>query len=83
MSNYIIPKRTSWVGTASYMISKTGAEKLLRDIDVVGVTHGIDYFIQLRFGKSLRAYGARPMLNSAEYPSPLNPDIDVDTDIQK
>jgi len=82
MSNYIIPKRTSWVGTASYIISKMGAQKLLDYIEKNGVGHGIDYLIQLRFPDLLRAYGARPMLNFAEYLSPLNPNIEVDSDIQ-
>lgn len=82
MSDYIVPERRSYIGTASYMISKSGALKLLNDIQKTGVTHGIDYYIQLRFDKLLRAYGLRPMLNTAEYPSSLNPNMIADTDIQ-
>ncbi len=81
MSDYIIPKRTSWVGTSSYMISKSGAKKLLDDIERTGVMHGIDYYIQLRFDKLLRAYGLRPMLNFSNYYSPLCVDK-IDSDIQ-
>jgi len=82
MSDYIVPRRTSWVGTASYMISKMGAQKLLDYIEQNGVGHGIDYLIQLRFPDLLRAYGVRPMLNFADYASPLNPNVEVDSDIQ-
>jgi GR25 family glycosyltransferase involved in LPS biosynthesis len=82
MSDYIVPRRTSWLGTASYMISKMGAQKLLDYIEKNGVGHGIDYLIQLRFPDLLRAYGVRPMLNFADYASSLNPNIEVDSDIQ-
>jgi GR25 family glycosyltransferase involved in LPS biosynthesis len=82
MVQYIVPKRTSWVGTASYMISKRGAQKLMDAIDDVGVNHGIDYFMQLRFERTLRAYAARPMINFAGYTSPLNPDEHVNSDVQ-
>jgi glycosyl transferase family 25 len=83
MINYIVPNRTSWVGTASYIISKRGARKLLEYIEQNGVQHGIDYLMQLRFKDLLRAYGVNPMINFAEYESPLNPNKNVDTDIQK
>ena len=83
MINYIDPNRTSWIGTASYIISKRGARKLLEYIEKNGVQHGIDYLMQLRFKDILRAYGVNPMINFAEYASPLNPNKNVDTDIQK
>lgn len=83
MIKYIVPHRTSWIGTASYIISKRGASKLLEYIDKQGVQHGIDYLIQLQFNTLLRAYGVNPMINFAEYESPLNPKINIDSDIQK
>jgi len=83
MTKYIIPTRSSYIGTASYMISKRGASKLLDYINKNGVKHGIDYMIQLQFPTLLRAYGVNPMINFAEYSSCLNPKIDVDSDIQK
>ena len=82
MVDYIIPKRTSWVGTASYMISKRGAKKLIDHIDKFGVQHGLDYFMQLATPRMIKAYALNPMLNFAEYASPLNPKGEVDTDIQ-
>jgi GR25 family glycosyltransferase involved in LPS biosynthesis len=82
MSDYIVPERTSWVGMASYIISKRGAQKLLDYIEKNGVGYGIDYLVQLQFPDLLRAYGVRPMLNFAEYASPLNPNVEFDTDIQ-
>lgn len=81
MVEYSVPKRISYVGTASYLISKRGAQKLLSHIEKNGVGHGIDYLIQLQF-PNIRAYGADPMLNFAEYNSKYNPNINVDSDIQ-
>jgi len=83
LSDYTEPRRTSWVGTASYIISKRGAMKLLQYIEAKGVQHGIDYLIQLRSVDLLRAYVARPMLNFADYESPLNPNKNIDSDVQK
>jgi GR25 family glycosyltransferase involved in LPS biosynthesis len=83
MVKYILPTRSSYVGTASYIISKRGASKLLEYIEKNGVQHGIDYMMQLLFPKLLRAYGVNPMINYADYSSCLCPRTKVDSDIQK
>jgi len=84
MTNYIIPKRTSVLGTASYMISKRGARKLVDHIQSSGIHCGIDYLIQLLFPDTINAYGFNPMINFSHYwGSPLVPEADFDTDVQK
>jgi GR25 family glycosyltransferase involved in LPS biosynthesis len=82
MVNYIIPSRTSYVGLFSYIISRSGAKKLLDHIDKHGVAHGLDYLVQLAMPRMIKAYGLRPMLNFSEYSSSLCTKLTVDTDIQ-
>ena len=68
-------------GTFAYLISKRGAEKLLRLAETEGVQNGIDAWIMRRFDR-LQVYFVEPHLAFSEYVFPDGLVENVDTDIQ-
>lgn len=68
-------------GTFSYLISKSGAQKMLNFIENNGIKHGIDYLAK-RYHKEMELiqYEASPHLVYSEW---IQNGTDVDSDIQR
>lgn len=66
-------------GFASYILTRSGAEKLLEYIKENGIKHGIDYLVKIN--DNLRRFETRPHLAIAEWVQNMN--SNVDSDIQK
>jgi GR25 family glycosyltransferase involved in LPS biosynthesis len=72
--------RELYIGSAfSYIITKTGASKILKYIDENGIKHGIDYVIGII--PNLNIYETQPQLCFSEWVDKLS--SNVDSDIQK
>ena len=66
-------------GFFSYIITKSGCDKLLSYIEKNGIKHGIDYLIKI--SDNLKIYNTQPSLVFSEWVQSSNSNID--TDIQK
>jgi GR25 family glycosyltransferase involved in LPS biosynthesis/glycosyltransferase involved in cell wall biosynthesis len=66
-------------GTYGYVITKSGAKKLLDYIATNGIKHGIDYVMKIVPG--MRIYNLQPHIVFSEWVQ--NPSSAVDSDIQK
>ena len=66
-------------GTFSYMISKSGATKILKYIEKNGIKHGIDYLIKIT--DNLNIYQLDKFITNTEWVKNIS--SVVDTDIQK
>ena len=66
-------------GTFSYIISKNGAEKMIKYIEDNGIKHGIDYLIKIN--DSLNIYEIEPKIVFSKWVTNINDN--VDSDIQK
>jgi GR25 family glycosyltransferase involved in LPS biosynthesis len=66
-------------GFYSYIITQSGAKKLLEYIEKNGIKHGIDYLIKIV--PELKLYNSQPHIVFSDWVSIFN--LDVDSDIQK
>ena len=66
-------------GTYGYIVTQSGAKKLLEYIKKNGIKHGIDYLIKI--ATELKLYNSQPHIVFSEWVSTYN--LDVDSDIQK
>ena len=72
--------RELYIGSAfSYIITKTGASKILHYVNQNGIKHGIDYVVGIV--PNLNIYETQPHLCFSEWVDKLS--SDVDSDIQK
>lgn len=66
-------------GFFGYIISKKGANKMLKYIENNGIKHGIDYLIKIN--NDLNVYECQPFLVKSDWVD--NPNSGIDSDIQK
>ena len=66
-------------GTYGYIVTQSGAKKLLEYIKNNGIKHGIDYLIKI--ATELKLYNSQPHIVFSDWVSAS--DLDVDSDIQK